>query len=240
MNPSGSINITLSISILYYYSLLLLAPLFYHLTLYAAVPTLAIIFWLHISLFINCIHFRTFIAQTIIMTLLTLVLILTARKKVTFNNLILLLVHHPASRPMALVIWVVLPAIFFSSNYDPFLLVKDLAMFKIPTTGYLLVIFTFGETFKRRFLEISEVLTVRGINLSNSRERITNINRFLPQLLRGMIEQAGYRGDYSSMLGCPPGRLPSIHSKNTISPLQILFGSAGLLFILIAIIFRVH
>jgi len=141
------------------------------------------------------------------------------------------------SLPVFIILFVVGPAIFFSFNFDPYGLVRELPrVANVRATAHLLLMLSAGEMFRARFAEVSENLTVRGVNLKKGGRRILSAPTFLPPLLMALIQEAAYRHSYALMLGCPPGRFPVQRSQTQVSPGQKL-GLAAAVLLLVARVF---
>jgi hypothetical protein len=139
------------------------------------------------------------------------------------------------SLPVVVLVFLVSPGIFFSFNFDPYGLVKELPrIVNVRATAQLLLMLSAGEMFQSRFAEVSENLFVRGINVRSGVRRLMSVPTFLPPLLMALIQEAAYRHSYNEMLGCPADRFPVQSARTTVSLPQI----ASLIVALVLVVFR--
>lgn len=123
--------------------------------------------------------------------------------------------------PVVIFLFVVCPGIFFSFNFDPYGLVRELPrIINRRATAHLLLMLSTGEMFRARLAEVSENLLVRGIDITSPGRRLLNIPTFLPPLMMALIQEAAYRHSYIRMLGCPEDRFPHQRTRTTISAAQ--------------------
>jgi len=137
------------------------------------------------------------------------------------------------SPPVFIILFVVGPAIFFSFNFDPYGLVRELPQIaNVRATAHLLLMLSAGEMFRARFAEVSQNLIVRGVDLKKRGRRILSAPTFLPPLLMALIQEAAYRHSYALMLGCPAGKFPVQSSQTRVSPGQKVGLAAAVLMLL--------
>ena len=163
--------------------------------------------------------------------------VLTILQKVTFSIGYSDIFETTSARslPVLILVYVVSPGIFFSFNFDPYGLVKELPrIVNMRATAQVLLMLSAGEMFQARFAEVTENLMVRGIDVRSGLRRFLNAAMFLPPLLMALIQEAAYRHTYNAMLGCPPERFPVHDAKTRISPWQ----RAGLLVALVLVAVR--
>jgi hypothetical protein len=182
---------------------------------------LAFCYWLVIGAAIR--HWR-FVA-TEIFSLAAFGAVFTILQKVTFAISYADIFETTSTRslPVVILVFLVSPGIFFSFNFDPYGLVKELPrIVNGRATAHILLMLSAGEMFQARFAEVSENLFVRGIDVRSGARRLLSIPTFLPPLLMALIQEAAYRHSYNSMLGCPADRFPVSETRTSMSPLQIV------------------
>lgn len=215
--PRHSRNLTILILILFFYVTCAYAPaLAKYTSLRLNAWETAFVYWMVVGLALR--NWRFLATQ--LFSLVAFGVVLTILQKVTFGVTYAMLIETTSRHtlPVMIVLYVVGPGIFFSFNFDPYGLVKELPrVINTRATAQLLLMLSAGEMFQARFAEVSENLVVRGFNLRNRATRLLSVPTFLPPLLMALIQEAAYRHSYNSMLGCPPDRFPvsNVHTRMT-------------------------
>ena len=177
---------------------------------------IAICYWLILGVALR--NWRFLVTQLFSLFAFAAVLTVLQENTFTLTYRMLLETTGRLSPPVFIILFVVGPAIFFSFNFDPYGLVKELPQVaNVRATAHLLLMLSAGEMFRARFAEVSENLTVRGVDLKKSGRRILSAPTFLPPLLMALIQEAAYRHSYALMLGCPAGRFPVQRSQTQVS-----------------------
>ena len=152
---------------------------------------------------------------------LALVMAVLSFPKVTLVTAFAALSVGRARIPVGAILFIVLPALFFGLNFDPFALTRDLpGVMGSRVRAYLLLILSSGEMLKARSRELVENLLCRGLDLRARRSKLRHIHRFLPTLLVATIHEGTYRHSFLSMLGCPPSTFPAYAVTRRISIVQ--------------------
>ena len=182
---------------------------------------LAFCYWLAVGIVMR--NWRFLATQ--LFSLAAFGLVFSILQKVTFSVNYADIVETTSARslPVIILLYVVGPGIFFSFNFDPYGLVKELPrIVNVRATAQVLLMLSAGEMFQARFSEVSENLVVRGINVRNGGRRFLSVPTFLPPLLMALIQEAAYRHSYNAMLGCPPECFPVHDARTRISVAQWL------------------
>jgi hypothetical protein len=214
----GSRNITVALIILAYYAVESYVPVFES----CCLPRLqywhvALIYWLLLGLLVRA---RRFVLTELISLSAFGVVVGTLLYGSTSWQAATGALSHPGI-PLFMLLFVILPVMFFGLTFDPFGLVKDLpAVTNVRAPAYLLLLLSSGEMFKARSAEILEHLLVRGLDLKQPRWRIRYAHIYFPPLLLASIQEAAYRYSYTSMLGCPADRFPLTKRRQRISARQ--------------------
>ncbi len=227
-------NLTIFILILFFYVACAYSQL---VARYASINInpweVAICYWVIVGLALRNWGFLA----TQIFSLIAFGVVLTILQRVSFALTYAMIIETTSSisLPVLIVFYVVGPGIFFSFNFDPYGLVKELPrVANVRVTAQLLLMLSAGEMFQARFAEVSENLVVRGINVKNRAGRILSVPTFLPPLLMALIQEAAYRHSYTSMLGCPPDKFPVNRARTRVTPGQ----KVGLAFAVVLIAIR--
>ncbi|MEP7273011.1 MAG: hypothetical protein ABI882_16040 [Acidobacteriota bacterium] len=210
-------NLTILILILFFYVVCAYAPAFAGLTSIRINSwEVAIGYWVLIGLALR--NWGFLATQTF--SLLAFGVVLTILQKVTFaiSYEMVRETTGSLSLPVVILLFVVGPGIFFSFNFDPYGLVRELPRIaNVRATAHLLLMLSAGEMFQARFSEVSENLMVRGVNVASRARRLLSVPTFLPPLLMALIQEAAYRHSYTAMLGCPPDRFPKQRARTRVS-----------------------
>ena len=180
---------------------------------------LAFCYWLIVGLVLRSWRFLA----TELYSLAAFGVVLTILQKVTFAISYADISQTTSARalPVMILVYVVSPGIFFSFNFDPYGLVRELPrIVNVRATAQVLLMLSAGEMFQARFSEVSENLMIRGINIRGGARRLLGIPTFLPPLLMALIQEAAYRHSYNAMLGCPADRFPTHSDRTAISKMQ--------------------
>lgn len=215
-------NITIFILILFFYLACSYSSVYKnYLSITVNSWEIAVCYWLVIGLWLRKWRFLA----TQLFALIAFAAILTVLQRVTFPITYEMMREtvSASSLPVFIVLFVVGPAIFFSFNFDPYGLIKELPrIVNASWTAHLLLMLSAGEMFQARFAEVSENLMVRGVDLKSRFRRVLSIPTFLPPLLMALIQEAAYRQSYVAMLGCPLNRFPVQTTKTRLSLSQQL------------------
>ena len=213
-------NLTILILILFFYAACAYSPVIARYTTISVNSwEMAICYWLLVGVALRNWGFLA----TQLFSLVAFGVVLTILQKVSFAVTYPMIVETTGSLslPVLIVLYVVGPGIFFSFNFDPYGLVKELpSVVNVRATAQLLLMLSAGEMFQARFAEVSENLVVRGVDVRNKARRILSVPTFLPPLLMALIQEAAYRHSYASMLGCPPDRFPVSRARTRVSSAQ--------------------
>lgn len=215
--PRRSRNLTVLILILFLYVTCAYAPpIAKYTSLKLNAWETAFIYWMIVGLALR--NWRFLATQ--LFSLVAFGVVLTILQRVTFGVTYPMILETTSryTLPVMIVLYVVGPGIFFSFNFDPYGLVKELPrVINTRATAQLLLMLSAGEMFQARFAEVSENLVVRGFNLRKRVNRMLRVPTFLPPLLMALIQEAAYRHSYNSMLGCPPDRFPvsNVHTRTS-------------------------
>jgi len=194
---------------------------------------LAFCYWLVVGLVLRSWRFLV----TELFSLAAFGVVFTILQKVTFAISYSDISQTTSARalPVVILVYVVSPGIFFSFNFDPYGLVRELPrIVNVRATAQVLLMLSAGEMFQARFSEVSENLMVRGIDIRSGARRLLSIPTFLPPLLMALIQEAAYRHSYNAMLGCPADRFPLHSVRPSISKLQAM----SLILALVLIVLR--
>lgn len=135
-------------------------------------------------------------------------------------------------RPFSLrvLLYLIVPMIFFTTVVDPYQLARDVARLRIPALGPVLqLVGSIRLALFNRLREIETHLAVRGIPASSGITRLTTSRLWAVPLVASLITEAANRSAYCQMLGLPfPPRLPVGRAALTRVDLA-LFALAGVL-----------
>jgi hypothetical protein len=134
---------------------------------------------------------------------------------------------------LRVLLYLIVPMIFFTSVVDPYQLSRDVARLRIPGAGPVLqLIGSIRLAVFNRLREIDMLLAVRGIDSSSGVSRLRTVGLWTVPLLAALITEAANRSAYCQMLGLPfPPKL--VASRAPLGALDImLFGCAGGLLLL--------
>lgn len=134
---------------------------------------------------------------------------------------------------LRVLLYLIVPMIFFTSVVDPYQLARDIARFRIPGAGPVLqLIGSIRLAVFNRLKEIDSHLAVRGIESASGLGRLRTVGLWTVPLLAALITEAVNRSTYCQMLGLPfPPKLVTMRSP--IGAVDVvLFSCAGGLILL--------
>ncbi len=134
---------------------------------------------------------------------------------------------------LRVLLYLIVPMIFFTSVVDPYQLARDIARLRIPGAGPVLqLIGSIRLAVFNRLGEIDTHLAVRGIDSASGVARIRTVGLWTVPLLAALITEAANRSAYCQMLGLPfPPRL--VTARSPVSAVDVmLFACAGGLILL--------
>ncbi|MEO6222259.1 MAG: hypothetical protein ABIP90_03350 [Vicinamibacterales bacterium] len=144
-----------------------------------------------------------------------------------------LVLNDTSQFSLRVLLYLIVPMIFFTSVVDPYQLSRDVARLRIPGAGPVLqLIGSIRLAVFNRLREIDMLLSVRGIESASGLSRFRTVGLWTVPLLAALITEAANRSAYCQMLGLPfPPKL--VTSKSALGPIDVgLFASAGGLFLL--------
>jgi hypothetical protein len=115
---------------------------------------------------------------------------------------------------LRVLLYLIVPMIFFTSVVDPYQLSRDVARLRIPGAGAVLqLIGSIRLAVFNRLKEIDMLLSVRGIESASGLSRFRTVNLWTVPLLAALITEAANRSAYCEMLGLPfPPKLVTTRS----------------------------
>jgi hypothetical protein len=134
---------------------------------------------------------------------------------------------------LRVLLYLIVPMIFFTSVVDPYQLSRDVARLRIPGAGPVLqLIGSIRLAVFNRLREIDMLLSVRGIESASGLSRFRTVGLWTVPLLAALITEAANRSAYCQMLGLPfPPKL--VTSKSPLGVIDmVLFACAGGLLLL--------
>ncbi len=134
---------------------------------------------------------------------------------------------------LRVLLYLIVPMIFFTSVVDPYQLSRDVARLRIPGAGPVLqLIGSIRLAVFNRLQEIDTHLAVRGIDSASSLARFRTVGLWTVPLLAALITEAANRSAYCQMLGLPfPPKL--VASRSPFGTVDVaLFACAGGLILL--------
>ncbi len=134
---------------------------------------------------------------------------------------------------LRVLLYLIIPMIFFTSVVDPYQLARDVARLRIPGAGPVLqLIGSIRLAVFNRLREIDMLLAVRGIQSASGVARFRTVGLWTVPLLAALITEAANRSAYCQMLGLPfPPVL--VTSRSPVTRVDVaLFVSAGGLILL--------
>jgi len=134
---------------------------------------------------------------------------------------------------LRVLLYLIVPMIFFTSVVDPYQLSRDVARLRIPGAGPVLqLIGSIRLAVFNRLREIDMLLSVRGIESASGLSRFRTVGLWTVPLLAALITEAANRSAYCEMLGLPfPPKL--VTSRSPIGAIDYsLFALAGGLLVL--------
>jgi hypothetical protein len=129
---------------------------------------------------------------------------------------------------LRVLLFLIVPMIFFTSVVEPYQLSRDVARLRIPGAGAVLqLIGSIRLAVFNRLKEIDVLLSVRGIESASGFGRFRTVNLWTVPLLAALITEAANRSAYCAMLGLPfPPKL--VTTRSPVGPIDIaLFAAAA-------------
>jgi len=134
---------------------------------------------------------------------------------------------------LRVLLYLIVPMIFFTSVVDPYQLARDIARLRLPGAGPVLqLIGSIRLAVFNRLGEIDSHLAVRGISSASGVGRLRTVGLWTVPLLAALITEGANRSAYCQMLGLPfPPKL--IAARSPVNSVDILlFATAGGLLLL--------
>ena len=144
-----------------------------------------------------------------------------------------LVLNDTSQFSLRVLLYLIVPMIFFTSVVDPYQLARDVARLRIPAAGPVLqLIGSIRLAVFNRLREIDMLLSVRGIESASGISRFRTVGLWTVPLLAALITEAANRSAYCQMLGLPfPPKL--VTSRSPLAALDIaLFSCAAVLLVL--------
>jgi hypothetical protein len=144
-----------------------------------------------------------------------------------------LVLNDSSKFSLRVLLYLIVPMIFFTSVVDPYQLSRDVARLRIPAAGPVLqLIGSIRLAVFNRLREIDMLLSVRGIESSSGFSRFRTVGLWTVPLLAALITEAANRSAYCQMLGLPfPPKL--VASRSPVGGVDYaLFALAGGLLVL--------
>jgi hypothetical protein len=134
---------------------------------------------------------------------------------------------------LRVLLYLIVPMIFFTSVVDPYQLSRDAAQLRIPGAGPVLqLIGSIRLAVFNRLREIDMLLSVRGIDSASGLGRFRTVNLWTVPLLAALITEAANRSAYCAMLGLPfPPKL--VVSKAAVGLIDIALFAGALTLVLL-------
>lgn len=138
------------------------------------------------------------------------------------------------TRPFSLrvLLYLIVPMIFFTTVVDPYQLARDVARLRIPVLGAVLqLIGSIRVALFNRLREIDTHLAVRGITSTSGLSRLKTARLWAVPLVASLITEAANRSAYCRMIGLPfPPMMPVSRAVLTTMD-YMLFALAGALLV---------
>lgn len=132
---------------------------------------------------------------------------------------------------LRVLLYLIVPMIFFTSVVDPYQLSRDVARLRIPGAGPVLqLIGSIRLAVFNRLKEIDMLLSVRGIDSATGLGRFRTVGLWTVPLLAALITEAANRSAYCQMLGLPfPPKLVTTRSVIGVVDVALFALGGGLL-----------
>jgi len=132
---------------------------------------------------------------------------------------------------LRVLLYLIVPMIFFTSVVDPYQLSCDVARLRIPGAGPVLqLIGSIRLAVFNRLREIDMLLAVRGIESVSGLSRFRTVGLWTVPLLAALITEAANRSAYCQMLGLPfPPKLVTAPSPLGAADVALFACAGGLL-----------
>jgi len=134
---------------------------------------------------------------------------------------------------LRVLLYLIVPMIFFTSVVDPYQLARDVARLRIPGLSPVLqLIGSIRLAVFNRLGEIDMHLAVRGIDSASGLGRLRTVNLWTVPLLAALITEAANRAAYCQMLGLPfPPQL--VNARSPIGAVDTLLLAAAIGLVLV-------
>ena len=142
-----------------------------------------------------------------------------------------LVLNDSSKFSLRVLLYLIVPMIFFTSVVDPYQLSRDVARLRIPGAGAVLqLIGSIRLAVFNRLKEIDMLLAVRGIESASGVGRFRTVGLWTVPLLAALITEAANRSAYCEMLGLPfPPKLATTRSPVGVIDIALLTTAAVLL-----------
>jgi hypothetical protein len=142
-----------------------------------------------------------------------------------------LVLNDSSKFSLRVLLYLIVPMIFFTSVVDPYQLSRDVARLRIPAAGPVLqLIGSIRLAVFNRLREIDQLLSVRGIESATGLGRFRTVNLWTVPLLAALITEAANRSAYCQMLGLPfPPKLVTARSPVGLVDIGLFAAAAVLL-----------
>jgi len=134
---------------------------------------------------------------------------------------------------LRVLLYLIVPMIFFTSVVDPYQLARDVARLRIPGLGPVLqLIGSIRLAVFNRLGEIDMHLAVRGIDSRAGLGRLRTVNLWTVPLLAALITEAANRSAYCQMLGLPfPPKL--VNARSPVGTVDTVLFTAAVALVLV-------
>lgn len=141
-----------------------------------------------------------------------------------------LVLNDTSQFSLRVLLYLIVPMIFFTSVVDPYQLSRDMARLRIPGAGPVLqLIGSIRLAVFNRLREIDMLLAVRGIESASGLSRFRTVGLWTVPLLAALITEAANRSAYCQMLGLPfPPKLVTSRSPLGAPDIVLLTLAGGL------------
>ena len=155
-------------------------------------------------------------------------LVLGMPRPESWPDAVAIVLNDTSQFSLRVLLYLIVPIIFFTSVVDPYQLSRDVARLRIPGAGPVLqLVGSIRLAVFNRLREIDMVLSVRGVESASGLARFRTVGLWTVPLLAALITEGANRSAYCQMLGLPfPPKL--VTSKSPLGAIDIaLFACAG-------------
>jgi hypothetical protein len=148
-----------------------------------------------------------------------------------WSEAVRLVLNDTSQFSLRVLLYLIVPMIFFTSVVDPYQLARDVARLRIPGAGPVLqLIGSIRLAVFNRLREIDMLLSVRGIESAAGISRFRTVGLWTVPLLAALITEAANRSAYCQMLGLPfPPKLVTARAPLGAFDIALFACAAGLL-----------